>query len=92
MHTPKSKKSEGNLSDQSQKIEGKYANYFKIGHNAFEFIFDFGQIYSENDRAELNTRVITTPVYAKALLETLQDAITRYEKTIGKIGKDTNTK
>jgi hypothetical protein len=25
--------------------EGRYANYFQIGHNAFEFIIDFGQGY-----------------------------------------------
>ncbi len=22
--------------------EGRYANYFKVGHNAFEFLLDFG--------------------------------------------------
>ena len=35
--------------------EGKYANYFAVGYNAHEFIFDFGQDYSGNDQAELHT-------------------------------------
>jgi hypothetical protein len=32
---------------QAGALEGKYANYFKVGHNAFEFILDFGQLYLE---------------------------------------------
>jgi hypothetical protein len=47
----------------SKKLEGRYANYFKVGHNAFEFVFDFGQYYPEIDEAELYTRIITSPRY-----------------------------
>jgi len=32
---------------ETSKIEGRYANYFKVGHNAFEFVLDFGQYYPE---------------------------------------------
>ncbi len=28
-------------------LEGRYANYFKVGYNAFEFLLDFGQFYPE---------------------------------------------
>jgi len=66
-----------------KKLEGRYANYFKIGHNAFEFVIDFGQYYLETERAELYTRVITNPCYAKSLFETLGKSIERYEKTFG---------
>src|ERR1700736_3824922 len=34
------KRYEGEDSTQGA-IEGKYANYFQIGHNAFEFLLDF---------------------------------------------------
>jgi len=25
-------------------LEGRYANYFQVGHNAVEFVLDFGQL------------------------------------------------
>src|SRR5690349_1006835 len=29
----------------SLRLDGRYSNYLTIGHNAFEFLFDFGQFY-----------------------------------------------
>jgi hypothetical protein len=72
-------------SEKKGTLEGRYANYFKVGHNAFEFVLDFGQNYSENDQAELYTRIITNPCYAKELLETLRVSIMQYEKRFGSI-------
>ena len=69
------------------KIEGQYANYFKVGHNAFEFVLDFGQFYPENGNAQLHTRIITSPENAKCLLELLQKSIGQYEKEHGPISK-----
>ena len=31
------------------KLEGRYSNYFKVGHNAFEFVIDFSQFYTESE-------------------------------------------
>ena len=75
----------GKVSMGGKKIEGKYANYFMVGHNAFEFVIDFGQYYSENEEAEPYTRIVTSPCYARELLETLRESIERYEKTFGDI-------
>lgn len=75
------------VSSKSQKLEGRYANYFKIGYNAFEFVIDFGQFYSENDETELCTRIVTGPVYAKSFLKALQDSIESFEKTYGSISE-----
>ena len=69
----------------SKKIEGKYANYFIVGHNAFEFVIDFGQYYAGNEEAEPYTRIVTCPCYARELLETLRESIERYEKVFGNI-------
>lgn len=88
MNHPKSKNRKGKASLGEKIIEGRYANYFKVGHNAVEFVLDFGQNYSENDEAELYIRVITNPCYAKTLLETLQESIERYEKAFGTIDKE----
>jgi Protein of unknown function (DUF3467) len=66
-------------------LEGKYANYFKVGHNAFEFILDFGQLYLEGEEPKIHTRIITSPVYAKAFLETLENTLDQYERGFGAI-------
>jgi hypothetical protein len=63
-------------------LEGKYVNYFKVGHNAFEFVLDFGQSYLENEAPQIHTRIVTSPAYAKALLETLRESLAQYEKNI----------
>lgn len=75
------------VSKQDTNLEGRYSNYFKVGHNAFEFVLDLGQFYPENGDAQLHTRIITSPNYAKALLETLRESIQQYEKTFGAIQK-----
>jgi hypothetical protein len=64
-------------------LEGRYANYFKVGYNAFEFVLDFGQYYIEDQEVQLHTRIVTGPSYAKALLEFLQDCIDKYELDFG---------
>ena len=73
---------------ENNKLEGQYANYFKVGHNAYEFVIDFGQYYTESEEAELCTRVVTSPIYAKAFLETLCESIERYERTYGTIKEE----
>ena len=70
-----------------RKLEGRYANYFKVGHNACEFVIDFGQHYGESRKAKLHTRVITNPTYAKAILVTLKESIEQYENKFGRIEK-----
>jgi hypothetical protein len=62
--------------------KGRYANYFKIGHSSLEVVLDFGQCYPEEE-AQFHTRIITTPSRAKALLETLQESLARYEQDFG---------
>lgn len=72
---------------RSDKLEGRYANYFKIGHNAFELIIDCGQCYADNEEPHIHTRIITSPGYGKAMLKTLHDCINQYEKAYGRIGE-----
>jgi Protein of unknown function (DUF3467) len=64
---------------------GTYANYLVVGHNAFEFVLDFGQVYEGNDVGQMHTRIVTTPVYARAMLETLQASIAQFETNHGPI-------
>jgi hypothetical protein len=85
MRNQKIKNPKGKIFQGGAKIEGKYANYFKVGYNAFEFLFDFGQQYSETEEGKLYTRIVTSPCYAKSLLKTLRDSIEQYEKNFGSI-------
>ena len=69
-------------------LEGRYANYFKVGYNAFEFLLDFGQFNPERELPQFHTRIITSPIYAKALLEIIRESLDRYEQTFGAIHKE----
>ena len=66
--------------------EGRYVNCLQIGHNAFEFLFDFGQTYSD-DGDFYHTRLVTTPAFASQIAKLLTEAIARYERTNGPISK-----
>ncbi len=68
--------------------KGAYANYLQVGQNAFEFVFDFGQLYLEDQEAGFHTRIITTPAYAKAFFRVLSDCIERYEQDFGIIPEE----
>jgi len=70
-------------SSKTGRLEGKYANHLAVGYNAYEFIFDFGQSYSENTHAELYTRIITCPAHAKELLKILKESVAQYENEFG---------
>lgn len=68
-------------------LEGKYANYFRIGFNAQEFLFDFGQLEQgyEDDEGRCHTRIVVVPANAKRLLALLEKSINGYEYAFGAI-------
>lgn len=69
-------------------LEGKYANFFNVGHNTYEFVFEFGQLYESGDAPFVHTRIITSPAYAKELLKTLQEAVIEQERRDAGEGTD----
>jgi hypothetical protein len=64
---------------------GRYSNYFVIGHNANEFLMDFGQCETEGKPVQIHTRIATGPFYAKALFDVLKLSIEQYEQQFGPI-------
>jgi Protein of unknown function (DUF3467) len=82
MATPKPPNNAGN---KSKHLEGRYVNYFEIGHSPFEFIFDFGQYHPETDCARMHSRIVMGPVYAKLLANLLGNAVLRFEQEHGVI-------
>ena len=53
-------------------LEGRYANYFKVGFNDYEVIIDFGQHHGEEE-ATMHTRIIINRAYMEALVSMLKD-------------------
>jgi len=74
-------------SDNGPDVDGpasQYANGLQIGHNAFEFVFAFVQQYGAAT-TRIQTRVVTSPAYAKSFLRTLTASIAEYEGEFGPI-------
>ncbi|MCF6155887.1 MAG: DUF3467 domain-containing protein [Candidatus Brocadia sp.] len=70
--------------DKNQ-LHGQYANSFKVGQNAFEFVIDFGQSYKEGERECFHTRIVSSPFYANVFLKLLQESVERYKQIFGAI-------
>jgi hypothetical protein len=75
----------GQNAKASRVREGKYANYYEVGHNPFEFYVDFGQYDPQSESVQMHTRVVTGPAYAKMLVETLSVAVQKFEREHGPI-------
>jgi Protein of unknown function (DUF3467) len=67
--------------------EARYANFFEVGYNAFEFLLAFGQSYA-NEKAQRHTRLVMSPSYAKELLRVLTQSIQEYERDFGTIKEE----
>lgn len=65
--------------------QGEYANLAIISHSATEFVIDFAAIMPGVPKAKIKSRIILAPEHAKRLLLSLQDNITRYESSVGRI-------
>lgn len=58
--------------------EGRYANFFQIGHNEFEFLFEFGQ-----QDGGIHTRIYVSPQYAQVLSDLLIETLRQHELEFG---------
>ncbi len=68
-----------------ESLEARYANYFEVGHNAYEFIVDFGQYQPQGESVQMQTRMVTGPVFAKLLARLLSQAVEQFESEHGVI-------
>jgi uncharacterized protein DUF3467 len=67
---------------------GVYVNFANIIHNPAEFVLDFGRVVPGRTDVRVLSRVLTTPVHAKQLLNALSQNVALYEKTFGTIRTD----
>ncbi len=63
----------------------RYSNYFEVGHNAYEFLLDFGQYQPETAGVILHTRMAVGPTHAKLLAAALASAVAVHEAENGPI-------
>jgi Protein of unknown function (DUF3467) len=62
-----------------------YANYCEVGHNAFEFLLDYGQFRPESGNVQVHSRIVTGPVQAKLFARMFTQAVERFEASHGLI-------
>ena len=65
------------LPGSEEEPDGRYANYFEVGFNAYEFVIDFGQQYSPASE-RIHTRIVTSPSLARHLWEILDRSLEEY--------------
>ena len=74
-----------NIELKEEVAQGTYANFAVIAHSQSEFILDFVCILPGMPKAQVKSRILLTPEHAKRLFSALQDNISKYESTHGKI-------
>ena len=65
--------------------QGEYINFANIIHSPSEFVIDLGRVVPGRPDVKIYSRVITTPLHAKQLLEALAQNISIYEQKFGAI-------
>jgi hypothetical protein len=68
-------------------LEGRYANHFRVGSNAYEFVIEFGQEYPP-EAARIHTRIVTSPSLARNLSETLERSLRDHQGRFGLLKED----
>jgi Protein of unknown function (DUF3467) len=68
--------------------QGEYINFANIIHSPSEFVIDLGRVVPGRPDVKIYSRVITTPLHAKQLLEALAHNIGLFESKFGEIRVD----
>ncbi len=84
------KKLEINLNEKI--AGGQYSNLAVVTHSPSDFIVDFCQVLPGMKKAQVCSRIILSPQHAKALLNTLNVNVKKYEQTFGDIKEVRNPK
>jgi Protein of unknown function (DUF3467) len=71
-------KTSGRSKSRQRPEQGRYANFFQVGHNAAEFLIEFGQ-----EDGSIHTRVYLSPQHARIFSDLLIETLRRHEKAFG---------
>ena len=69
------------LERDDERKEARYANLFRVGFNALEFLLVFGQQFDDSEEERIHTRIVISPLHAKAFCELLESSLREYERT-----------
>jgi len=69
--------------DPDLKVE--YVNLVRIAHSPAEIVFDFAQMLPGSGKAEVQSRIIMSPIAAKLFLRAMTDNLAKYESAFGEI-------
>jgi len=72
----------GSSLSRENRQEGRYANVFQIGHNAFEVLIEFGQ-----HEGGIHTRIYVSPQHARILSDLLADTLRQHKRMFGQAPK-----
>jgi len=61
-----------------KKDAARYANFFRIGQNPFEFLLEFGQ-----HDVRIHSRIYVSPQHAKMFADLLRETLDTYQSTFG---------
>ena len=75
---------DGVITDRDSGLEARYANHFKVGYNATEFLFEFGQFHTGSDLKWIS-RIVIHPSFAKDLQRMVAEVVQSYEIEYGEI-------
>jgi hypothetical protein len=67
----------GSGSRRPLREDARYANFFQIGYNAFEFLLEFGQA------GRVQTSIYVSPQHAMMLHELLKETLEKYQAAYG---------
>ncbi len=70
---------------------GVYVNFANIIHNPSEFVIDFGRVVPGRNDVRVLSRILTSPLHAKQLLNALAQNVALYEKSFGTIRTEFET-
>ncbi len=65
--------------------QGVYINLALINHTETEFILDFIYVQPQAPQGKVRSRVLTSPVHMKRLMQALADNMKKYEERFGEI-------
>ncbi|MDD2523848.1 MAG: DUF3467 domain-containing protein [Endomicrobiaceae bacterium] len=79
------KKQEIKIEIDEQTANGTYSNLALITHSETEFVIDFIFVQPQNGKAKVRSRIVTSPLHAKKVLEALKENIAKYETRFGEV-------
>ena len=68
-----------------------YANLARISHSPADIVIDFAHILPGENTANIQSRIVMSPLSAKLLMRALNENLARYESAFGEIAVPGNS-